>query len=236
MKSAGHSRNLSEPAPHAGCVATGASLRNLAEDSFFWIRMAVWNRLFDGFDRRHGTETAAQIGLKQLGVLHPGARYGVRYQAIDPGVFRRALRLIQAEIEPGDFTFVDLGCGKGRAVILAWEYGFREIVGVDISPSLVDCARRNLARTHTGNARIVCQNASAFQFPPGNLVVYLFHPFTGPVFRQTMGNLCRSASGDVWLVYINPVEKLVLGGWRCFIPWKSCGTFALYCHWLHRAC
>jgi SAM-dependent methyltransferase len=233
MKSANLAANPPKPSEGGSPSAIPTSLFDAGKDLFFWLRLSAWNRVFDGFDRTHGTETSGDISLKRLGILRPLARFGVRYQPIEPGVFRSALRALPSKIAPGEFSFIDLGCGKGRALILAREFYFREILGVDLSPVLVECARRNLAQTHTANARVVCQNAAAFRFPPGNLVVYLFNPFWGPVFRHAMENLCRSATGRVWLVYINPVEKAALEEKRCFVSWKSSATFAIYQHHPH---
>jgi predicted RNA methylase len=44
----------------------------------------------------------------------------------------------------GETTFVDIGSGKGRALIIAAEYAFKRIIGVEYSPSLATICRRNL--------------------------------------------------------------------------------------------
>ena len=218
-----------------GITETSVSFLDAVRDVFFWLRLAVVDRILNPFDRKHGTETGGRTSLKRLGVLHPSAPYGIGYQPIGPWLFRRALRTLRAEIDPGEYTFVDLGCGKGRALILAAELGFREVVGIDLAPTLVDCARRNLARAHVRNARAACQSADAFQFPPGNLAVYLFNPFVGPVFRRTMQNLCRMSSGNIFVVYIDPVERGLLRDLSCLEPWKSAASFSIHRHRSHTA-
>jgi SAM-dependent methyltransferase len=220
----------SKPSSLSGPPPAWTRLISATEDFLFWLRLATWNRFFDGFDREFGTETSGSVSLEHLGILQPAARYGVRYQPIDRGVFLRALRLVQSQIVPGEFTFVDLGCGKGRAMMLAAELPFREVVGIDISPSLVESARRNLECAQIANARVVCQNAANWQLPAGNLLVYLFNPFVGPVFRRVVRNLCLCSSADLWMIYVNPIEKAVLDAKTCFVPWKSCATFAIYRH------
>jgi SAM-dependent methyltransferase len=222
--------NPPKPASLRRPPALWTRLFGAMEDFLFWLRLATWNRFFDGFDREFGAETGGSVSLDQLGILQPAARYGVRYQPIDRGVFLRALRLVQSQIVPEEFTFVDLGCGKGRAMMLAAELPFREVVGIDISPSLVESARQNLERAQIANARVVCQNAANWQLPAGNLLVYLFNPFVGPVFRRVVRNLCVCSSADLWIIYVNPIEKSVLEGKACFVPWKSCATFAIYRH------
>jgi SAM-dependent methyltransferase len=235
MRNARVSPCVAEPSAAGQRAGTAASFLDAARDAFFWLRMAVVDRILKPFDREQGTETSRRTNLRRLGVLHPSVPYGVRYQPIDPWLFRRTLRALQAEIFPGEYTFVDLGCGKGRALILAAESGFREVVGIDLAPPLVDCAPRNLARAAVQNARVACQSADAFQFPPGDLVVYLFNPFVGPVFRRTLQNLCRMSSGNTFLVYINPVEIALLSGLTCFEHWKSAAFFSIYRHRPHGA-
>ena len=235
MRSARVSPCMAQPSAAGRRAATTASFPDAVRDVFCWLRMAVVDRILNPFDRKHGTETGGRTSLKRLGVLHPSALYGISYQPIGPWLFRRALRTRRAEIDPGEYTFVDLGCGKGRALILAAELGFREVVGIDLAPTLVDCARRNLARAHVRNARAACQSADAFQFPPGNLAVYLFNPFVGPVFRRTMQNLCRMSSGNIFVVYIDPVERGLLRDLSCLEPWKSAASFSIHRHRSHTA-
>ncbi len=205
----------------------------LAEDVLFWLRAAVWSRLYDSFDREHGTQTRGSASLHQLGVRHPNARFGVHYQAIDPRVFKRAVRSLPRNLDLKKFTFVDLGCGKGRALILASKFGFGELVGVELSAALAEQARANLKKANIKNGRAICHDAANVQFPVGNLVVYLFHPFVGEVFRQTIRNLCASARGDVYFVYVNPVEEQVLRESPCFVRCRTEATFVIYHHHLH---
>lgn len=208
-------------------------LLSAARDVFFWLCVTAEGSFFNRFDREHGTDTRGTARRKQLGILQPLARHGVRYQPIHPGLFRRAIRTLLPEVVPSRFTFVDLGCGKGRALILAGEFGFGDLVGVDVAGGLVESARRNLAKAAVRNARAVCQSADTFRFPAGDLVVYLFNPFGGPVFRRTLTNLCRTASGILWLLYVNPVEGPVLNEMSCFKPWRTEASFSIYRHFPH---
>jgi SAM-dependent methyltransferase len=208
--------------------------RTLA-DIFFWLRMTTWSRLDNRFDRRHGTQTGGMLSPRRLGIRTPAGRFGVHYQAIEPALFRRALAPLAAQIDFGRFTFVDLGCGKGRALLLAREMGFKAIVGVELSPLLADCARRNLQVAGADPASVVCQDGAEFDYPPGNLVVYLFHPFRSAVFRRAIENLCRRASGEVHLVYIAAVEEARLRAKLCFEPRHRASTFVIYRHLPHLA-
>jgi SAM-dependent methyltransferase len=208
-------------------LSTGVS------DVLFWLQMATWCRIFNEFDRQHGTETGGVIDLHRLGIHHQAAKFGTRYQAVDTGVFRRARRSLRSEIDTGAFTFIDLGCGKGRAILLARDFPFKDLIGVELSSTLATIARKNLMRATIVDAKIICQDAAEFRFPPGRLIVYLFNPFVGYVFRRMIQNLCRSVTEDVYLVYINPVEEHILLEKDCFVRLKYDGTFAIYQHIPH---
>ena len=74
------------------------------------------------FDREHGVDTAGIIPLGALDATGRWASHGNRYEATTPALFHRALEGLQ--IDFGRFTFVDIGAGKGRALLLASEYPF----------------------------------------------------------------------------------------------------------------
>lgn len=208
-------------------------MREQIQDTLFWLRQATSNRLWNRFDREHGTDTGGEITLARLGVRHPAARFGGRYQAIEPGIFRDALHRVGSAVDLHRFTFVDLGCGKGRALLLAQEFGFRKIIGVELSPALAETARKNLAGRQAGNVCVGCQDAGAFEFPAGDLVVYLFSPFASCVFRRMLHNLCRASAGDIFLVYISPVEEPVVQERPCFALQSATGTYVIYRHVRH---
>ncbi len=133
-----------------------------------------------------------------------------------------------------NYSFIDLGCGKGRAVLMASEFGFREVVGVELHAALAKTAEANIAMwTAAGRAvcpvRIVCQDATEFVFPQGASLVYLFHPFTAPVFKRLIERLevdFAQRPGMLDLIYFNPEAGELLeahGGFK--LLWT--GTVAL---------
>ena len=122
-----------------------------------------------------------------------------------------------------NYSFIDLGCGKGRAVLMASEYGFREVVGVELHPWLAGIAEANVAAwTAAGRAvcpvRIVCQDATEFVFPDGACLLYLFNPFAAPVMKQLIERIeadFAERPGLLDLIYFNPEAGAVArGAWR----------------------
>ncbi len=96
-----------------------------------------------------------------------------------------------------EYTFIDMGSGKGRSLFVAAERPFHKIIGVEYSGELHQQAEANIRtfrRPHSGCANIesVHANAAEYSFPPGKLVIYVFNPFGPEVMSRMLGNLARS--------------------------------------------
>jgi SAM-dependent methyltransferase len=140
---------------------------------------------------------------------------------VPPSGFRAAISRWQSlGLRHGieEYTFVDLGCGKGRAVLLASELGFREAVGVELNAGLAEIARENAVRwTAAGKARspirIECRDATEVEWPSGPCLVYLYNPFAEPVMRAVVERL-RERFGDrgdeLEIVYQKPEQAASL--------------------------
>ena len=106
-----------------------------------------------------------------------------------------------------DFTFIDLGSGKGRVLLMASEYPFKRIIGVEFMPELHRAAQNNIAKYTTERQQCwqietFCMDARDFPFPDGPLVVYLFNPFSESTFALILENLRRSVEASPRPVYI----------------------------------
>jgi SAM-dependent methyltransferase len=110
------------------------------------------------------------------------------------------------------YNFVDVGAGKGRALLLAAELPFRKFIGVELSEELARIAQRNVARWSLVtrpkvNIRVVNGDAATFRWPRTPLLVYLYNPFACTLIAQMAENLgaaAGSGSGLVDLIYVNP--------------------------------
>lgn len=154
------------------------------------------------FDANRGTDTSKDVPLWKLRIASPNAKFGTRYQAAEEREIKAAVRFLDEDLE--QFTFVDIGCGKGRTLLVAAEMGFRQAIGVEFAPELVAIARANLEKTGTQNARVVGGDAADFEFPPGKLVVFLNNPFGEPVMRPVIANLARAARDKLYVIYQMP--------------------------------
>ena len=175
------------------------------------------SRLLDRhFDASFGTDTRGVVENAALSdVTSPNLARGIRYEPTRALPFRRALR---AAGVPSGGAFVDLGCGKGRALMLAVLCGFEHVTGVDYSEALCAAAERNLdqfrertRRTFTWDIRAM--DAAEYAFSDGDTVVYLFNPFDAVVLSAVLSRLRQSLERHprtVWIVYHNPVWRPTL--------------------------
>ena len=165
----------------------------------------------DGFDAVHGTDTAAVLAGRELGpAVTRSGHLVIHYETTSAAAVRRPLDGLS--IDFSEFAFVDLGCGKGKPLMIAATYPFRRLIGVDVSPACIRVARRNVARygpekLDPARFELLTMDAEDFEFPDGPLVLYLFNPFPGRVLEHVVANLERSLSAQprpVVIIYVNP--------------------------------
>ena len=186
------------------------------------------------FDWEHRVDTTA--GTLDHRVRLAAVLGGSPYQPSEPALFHEMLTALA--LDWPQFTFLDLGSGKGRALLLAADYPFRRIVGVEFVPQLHQVAQQNIRKYHAPQQKCyaiesICADARDFAFPPEPLLLYLFNPLPEPGLRAVIGNLERSiaqAPRPVYVLYHNPLLEHVLAA--CASLEKSGGThqYAIYRH------
>jgi|HubBroStandDraft_4_1064222.scaffolds.fasta_scaffold123448_1 SAM-dependent methyltransferase len=170
------------------------------------------------FDWDHHVDTtAATVGPRDrlLGLLHSP------YQPTDPALFHEMLASLKIDFR--DYVFIDIGSGKGRVLLMAAEYPFKRVIGVELLPELNRIAQQNIAG-YTSNCQQCFSigthwaDAREFVFPPEPLMIYLFNPLPEAGLMQLMSNLERSLRENpqpVFVLYHNPllVHVLTRGKW-----------------------
>jgi SAM-dependent methyltransferase len=171
---------------------------------------ARWHERTDRFDERYGVETRRMVGLLSLNAQGPHGQDASHYWPTREDEFEQAMAAVEP-LDPSGSVFVDIGCGKGRVVLIAAMRPFERVVGLDFSPDLVASAQENLRRfrgpIRAGSVELVVEDAGAYEFPESNLVVYMFDPFGPPVMQKMIDNLKASQRRnprDIVVVYYSP--------------------------------
>ena len=160
--------------------------------------------------------TSGAVGWRDrlLGVFHSA------YQPTEPGLFGEMLDALlqQTSLNFEDFTFIDLGSGKGRTLLMASRYPFSRILGVELLPSLDEIAKQNISQYKNDSQKCfalesICADATSFPFPAGPLVIYLFNPFPEGGLHRAIANLRQSLEKSpraAYVLYHNPQLEKVL--------------------------
>ena len=162
------------------------------------------------FDARNNVRTAGVVDFVDLDMAGVNIEDSNDYEAVDPKLFRKVLRSLGVRYE--DFVFVDFGSGMGRAVLLASEFPFRQVVGVEFSPELHAAAEENIRRRAEGARRCrdvksVCADALHYAIPEGPAVLFFYNPFKERLLAAVLDNIERSLERnprEVFVIYVHP--------------------------------
>jgi hypothetical protein len=150
--------------------------------------------------------------LRELAIQSPNAKWGLPYAPTHPEFFEQVVSNLPVQLT--DYNFIDLGAGKGLALLLAAKYPFQSITGVEYSKVLADMAAENISeyQEHNGghsSIQCVWGDAASFDFPHKPTVLYLFNPFQGKVMDCVIKNIENSLKAtprDLWVIYGIPWE------------------------------
>ena len=162
------------------------------------------------FDAANNVRTAGVVDFADLDMAGVNIDDSNDYEAIDPKLFRKVVGALDIHYE--EFAFVDFGSGMGRAVLLASEFPFREVAGVEFSPELHAVAEENIRRYRRrargcGEVKSVCADALEYKIPEGPAVLFFYNPFKEKLLADVLENIRTSLEREpreVRVIYVHP--------------------------------
>jgi SAM-dependent methyltransferase len=207
------SRELTVSLKRIGSAWRRGGAKLAAAVALDWVRDYWW-------ERRFGIDTAGLTPIESLVAEWQGFH---DYFPSNRKVFHELLAHV--DILPGRDVFVDIGSGRGRALLMAAQYPFKRIVGIEISAVLNQAARRNLDSWSGG---LVCPeielwtgDAADFGIPSDATVVYFYNPFHGPTLSAVFEAIARSQARSprkIWILFNNTQHFRALEG---AFPWLA---------------
>ena len=172
------------------------------------------------FDQMHGVDTSGLVPAKHLVTGHANDEHITAYYGVAPSILRALIGAWRASGPPHpieDYIFIDVGAGKGRALLVASEYSFRKVAGIELNPEMAAIARQNVehwTRAHREDPtaarlapiEVVEQDALDFELPQTPTLLFLFHPFEAPVLKQLLRRIETQFArrpGTLDLLYVN---------------------------------
>ena len=175
------------------------------------------------FDLEHGVHTSGLLFADQLASGHAHDDHINAYWGTPPSGFRgivdmwqRTLAATPHSIE--DYTFVDIGSGKGRVVMMASQSPFQRIVGVELNPDLNSIAESNLAQWRTSSHRcsdiaVLNVDALAAPIPDSPSVLYIYNSFNLYVMLpllERLQALALTRAAPIDLIYAQPQQAALV--------------------------
>ena len=161
------------------------------------------------FDWRHGTDTLRQVDTESLDINSPNRAHATQYQPTKARALKTLLTMLAL---PSGAVFVDIGCGKGRVLLLAAQQNFRKVVGIEFAGDLCAVARRNAEKfgqrvNLSAEIEVIEADAATYRFRADETVLFMYNPFGPAVLEGVLANLRDSLAADprrIWLIYNTP--------------------------------
>jgi SAM-dependent methyltransferase len=157
------------------------------------------------FDIKYGVNTCGQRSILDLDIDDSIKSSSISYEPSPVKVIRFILE--ELSINHPEFTFIDFGSGKGRVLLLASEYPYKRIRGVELSRLLHKTAEENIKKWKSPLQKCfdmasLNMNAVKFELPDEQLVLFFFTPFLGSVFTEVVNNIHSSIKRNKRAVYV----------------------------------
>ena len=176
-----------------------------------------WNPVLAGFilmheirgEKKFGIDTSKPVELSQLTIAGGDIRHSSRYEAVNFYILEALLKRLREICDYPSFT--DLGCGKGRAMVVAAHYGFTTIKGVDFAQEVCSIAEQHMRKISSRfpliEYRVVCRNVLEYDIQPNESVFFMFNPFgndTISKFLEKVNVSIEQHPRTVYFLYVSP--------------------------------
>jgi SAM-dependent methyltransferase len=162
-------------------------------------------------EKKYGINSTGADELEKLDEMGIDVSHATIYMPVSFNLMEEILQ--QLVLTPHNH-FLDLGCGKGRALCMAAHYGFKRVTGLDISKDLCDMAKKNLSLTKKEipnfKFKVVNNDAFYFEIPDDVDCIFFFNPFDEIIMSAVVNNIFDSLQNNprkIYIIYANPLHK-----------------------------
>lgn len=166
------------------------------------------------YEKQLGISTHSIVNLDHLTLDGTNDSQNHHYQGASYYILFSVFSSLDKELK--NTPFIDFGCGKGRALFVAEQCGFKHVIGVDIAKELIDHANANKLRyqkkSSDSSIEFIFSDAVSFKIPDNACVFYFFNPFGENIMQQVVLNIIKSVRDnprEVTCIYLNPKYKAV---------------------------
>ncbi len=164
------------------------------------------------YEKSFNIKTLSIVNLNNLTLAGKTSIENHHYQGASYYILFKVFNLLPQELK--NKTLIDYGCGKGRALFVAEDCGFKKLIGVDIAKELIDDAKNNEVLYKKKNLdsqfRFEFEDATKYKIPNDADVFYFFNPFGKLILQDVITNIKVSVKEHprcVYCVYLNPLFR-----------------------------
>jgi SAM-dependent methyltransferase len=195
-------------------------------------RLPLLRRVYSGWNRHHpfdsanGVDASGYLAAAECAGDSPLAAQINPYGGSQPSIVRAILASLP---DSKRYAFVDIGCGKGRPLVVASEFPYQRIVGIDLAPELIALASENaevIAALHPERTPIELQtgDATTIETPADCVVYFMYNSFHRSLVAALVAHLEVQLQGRLqhaFFVYYNPVHAEVFDASPSFARWAA---------------
>mgnify|MGYP000014564607 CR=1 FL=1 len=127
---------------------------------------------------------------------HPSVTHATIYV---PTRARPFLKLLNSlDLNKSETVFVDFGCGKGRALLLAADFGIKNIKGIEFCNKLSAIAvintKKYLNQSSAIKIEIINTDMSVYEVDPSDNLFYFYNPCDEFILKKVIKNIIHSLS------------------------------------------
>jgi hypothetical protein len=172
------------------------------------------------FDQIYGVDTSGLVPAAHLITGHANDEHVTAYYGVAPSILRQLIEQWLGSKPAASIartTFIDIGAGKGRGLLVASQYPFRKVIGIELNPAMAAIATANATQWSAVHAadrtahrvapiEVLQRDALDYIFPRTPVVVFLFHPFEAPVLKLLLRRIetqFAKRPGTLDILYVN---------------------------------
>jgi SAM-dependent methyltransferase len=190
---------------------------------FFFFTAFNWSPWLAFFILYHDVRGAMKYGIKtfvrekldDLTIVNADITKSSPYEALNYFMLERLLTAFR-KLSSVD-SIIDLGCGKGRVMVVAAHFGFTHITGIDFAKELCEDATRNMVKAQSAipyiNWKVINANVLDYTILPGDSVFFMFNPFveeTLVAFVTKLEESLKLFPRKTYFLYASPQHSTAL--------------------------
>ncbi len=160
-------------------------------------------------EKKYNINTTSYNKLSRFQISGSHLKHATEYMPVNYFTIEQLLSHLPENAKQG--AFLDIGCGKGRALCVAAAFGFKKVVGIDFAKEMIDAAGINLNQTKISHPalqyELLWKDISNFDIEKEVSTVFLFNPFDEILMRtviQKMNTSLKNHPRSFYVLYASP--------------------------------